>query len=72
LTSKITDDKEVNKHLFHQIVNKTFHCQTGAFLKFYKSKHMLRGTKGEKSSGIRETLKHATGANATSKKTKKE
>jgi len=33
---------------------------------------MLWRTKGEKLSGIRETLKHATGANATSKKTKKE
>lgn len=64
LSSSITGDEVICKRLLFQIVDKTFHCRTGAFLKVYKSEKMMRGTTGEKSSGIREILKHATGATA--------
>ena len=64
LSSNITDDRELRKRLFFQIVDKTFHCRTSAFLKFYSSENRERGTKGEKSAGIRDTLKIQAGTNA--------
>ena len=64
-------DKKLRKSLFIKLVRKTFNARVGAWIRYYKSITLGRGTDGENTSALREDRKHGCGAKSAKNKNKK-
>lgn len=72
LSKDLALESNLSRTIFKKIVKKAFNARIGAFIRYYKSENIGRGTKGEQQSALREEIKHETGAKAAEKKRKRE